>query len=663
MSLAMTANPFRSSVVSDPWELPETDIVSIHQEAFARCCEAVATIRAQRRTTAVLVHGEAGSGKTHLLARLRAQIASEAEADGPGGLQEAIFISVRLQTGARLIWRHLRDCLVSDLSRRSGDGSTQLDRLLLHLLSEHGLVGGDARQWLLQRRQMALHNSGPCGELRELFDQLGGGIRLGNNLRKVLEHSLLKRHRGLATAWLHGESLPEEDLQKLGITAGTDNDEELEEQARQLVLALSSLATAELPIVFCFDQVEALQLNPQDLSGLIAFGQVVSALQAGPKHALLISCIQSAFLTTLHQAVRGADLDRIREFAEVTLNPLTWDEAQQLIKARLNSLPEVKQLSARQADPLWPLHAKEIKTVFTATGCTARRLLARCADLFEVQRRGTNAVVPVVPPASESFLDQALEERRQKALEQSEPAQTEQILAHGLPSLMQLTGKKWQPQTQNVPTGVDLLFESPAGRVAVGLVNSKHGPSLVKKLDRLDKLAKDEPATQVVLMRDSRLPIGPGAVKTRERREELLKKGARWVEPSIEALAALDALRRLLSDAKSGELDNRGETVGLQTVQEWLAANLSAELKDLIEEILPAIPGDKPIIVDDWSLYEDIAEFLQRHHLVSVADVAARLERQEKEIEECAQQHAHQLGVLGNPPQVLFRFVSEGLAA
>jgi hypothetical protein len=312
---------------------------------------------------------------------------------------------------------------------------------------------------------------------------------------------------------------------------------------------------------------------------------------------------------------------------------------------------------------LWPLQAAEIKSVAIANGYVARRLLARCADLFDVQRLGKNTATPISPPTPEAFLNQALEDRRQKALEQSQPKETEEIISHGLPSLLQLTGKKWQPQTQHVPSGVDLLFESAAGRMAVGLVNSKHGPSLVKKLDRLDKLAKDEPATQVVLMRDSRLPIGPGAVKTRERREELLNKGARWVEPSIEALAALDALRRLLSDAKSGELDNRGETVGLQTVQDWLAANLSAELKDLIEEILPPIPGDSPIPVNDWSLYEDIAELLQRHHLVSVADAAARLERQEKEIEECAQHHAHQLGVLGEPALVLFRLVGEGLAA
>lgn len=526
MPFAATANPFRRSVVSDPWELPETNITGIHQTAFARCCEAVAAIRARHSATGILIHGEAGSGKTHLLARLRAQIASEA--DGPGGLQDAILVSVRLQTSARLIWRYLRDCLVNDLLRRGNDGDTQLERLLLHLLDDRALIGGDQRQWLLQRKQMALHNNDSCNELRELFDGLSGGIRIGNNLRIVLEHLLLGRHRGLAAAWLHGESLLETDLQRLGIAAAPDGDEEMEEQARQLVLALSSLATAQLPIIFCFDQVEALNLDPLDLTGLIAFGQVVSALHAGPKHALLISCIQSAFLNTLHQAVRGADLDRIREFAEVTLNPLTWPEAEQLINARLDSLPELKPRRVALSDPLWPLQAAEIKTSAIAGSFTARRLLARCADLFEAWRRDTDAVAPLLPTAPEAFLSRALEERRQKALERNQPDQTEQIIAHGLSSLLRLTGRNWQPQTQNVPPGVDLLFQSPAGRVAVAVCNSKHGPSTVRKLERLEKLAKDEPATQVVLMRDSRLPFGRGAVKSRQRREALLTKGARW---------------------------------------------------------------------------------------------------------------------------------------
>src|SRR5262249_53832353 len=414
---------------------------------------------------------------------------------------------------------------------------------------------------------------------------------------------------------------------------------------------------AELPIIFCFDQIEALQLDPQDPSGLIAFGQLVSALYAETRRVLLISCVQISFLDALNQSVRGADLDRIREFAEVSLNPLTWDEAQQLIKARMDAQPELKRLRADHLDPLWPLREAEIKTAFTGAGCIARRLIAHCAALFEAQRGG-GAVAISPAPAVEVFLKGAFDERRRKAVEGGEPSQTNQIITHGLPPLLRLTGNRWRQRSRDVPAGVDLLFESAEGDVAIGLCNNRPGPGLVKKLDQLRKLTEDAPATKLMLLRDCRLPIGRSAAKSRELRDRLLKKGARWVEPSAEALATLDALRRLLSDAKSGELDNRGDTVELKTVQDWLAQHMAAELKEVLNEMAPddAMPPPE-------ELYEEIAELLGRQHMVSVADAAALLGRKVEEVEACAQRHSERVGALGDPPAVLFRLVTEGAAA
>jgi hypothetical protein len=653
LSLGAIINPFIESVVRDPWETLETDVTSVHQSAFTRCCEAVGAIRARARATSALIFGEAGSGKTHLLARLRARIAREAEADGPGGLQEAIFVSARLQTSARMIWRHLRDCLIGDLLRKSAAGGSQLERLLMNLLSKHGLTGGDGRLWLAERSREARRENFRFHELEDLFDRIDSEGRLGYNLRAALGHLLLGRHRGLAGAWLRGASLPEEALKKLEMISEQDGDEELEEQAHQLVIALSSLATADLPLIFCFDQIEALHLDPQDPSGLIAFGQMISALHAETRHTLLISCAQIAFLDMLYKHVRGANLDRMFEFGEISLNPLTWDEAQQLIKARMDALPELKRLREAQSDPLWPLREAEIKTVFNGADCTARRLIAHCAALFEAQRGGEAIEIPPAP-AVEVFLKAALEDRRGKALESGEPSQTNQIITHGLPALLHLTGNRWRQRNRNVPAGVDLLFESADGDVAIGLCNNRPGPGLVKKLDQLRKLIEDLPTTRLILLRDSRLPIGRSAAKTRDLRESLLKKGARWVEPSAEALATLDALRRLLSDAKSGELDNRGDTVELKTVQDWLTQHLAVELKDVLNEMTPGDAMPPP-----EELYEEIAELLGRQHIVSVADAAALLGREVEEVEACALRHSERVGALGDPPAVLFRFIAE----
>lgn len=652
--LAVIPNPFRSSVVSDPWQLPETDVASVHHIAFKRCCEAIAAVRNQNSTKSILIHGEAGSGKTHLLARLRGHLITEAEADGPGGLQEAAFISVRLQTSARMIWRHLLKCLVDDLLRQSREGGTQLDRILLHRLDESGFVFGDARVWLnLQRRNVYLNGNHhvPIDEMFERIDQRG---RLGYNPRIVLGCLLLGQHRGIAGAWLRGESLPESALQKLGVSTESDEDE-LEERAHRLVIALASLANADLPIIFSFDQVEALQLDPNDYSGLAAFGQTVSALHAETSHALLISCIQSAFLDVFSTAIRGADMARIREFGIAQINPLTWEEAQQVVTARLDSHPELQRLRSLQRDPLWPLSEAEIKTVFTPTGCSARALITHCAELFEAKRKGEQSAPPAPSPPIKHYLQQALDDRKAKSLESSDPSGLDDIIGHGLPPLVQTLRKDWRHNDNQLPQGVDLIFETPQGKIGISYCNTKHYPSLSKKFDRLMEPVQKKKVDKLILLRDRRLPLGKGAVVNRAKRDQLLAQGALWVEPSVEALAAIDALRRLLSDAKSGDLENRGRNIGWESVQEWLLANLSLELKDLIEEILPAEVAPSTIS----ELLENICELLQRHHIMSLADVASFLDREDREIEACVQQQSERVGVLGDPPSVLFRLMIE----
>ncbi len=650
-------NPFRASIVNDPWRALETDVPSIHQSTFERCCEAIRTIRATGNTTSILMHGEPGSGKTHLLARLRAHIAEEAEADGPGGWQEAVFISVRLQTTAQMIWRHLRRCLAGDLLRRSSDGKSQLERLLLHQLSRHGLVKGDGFSWLKQARE-DFAGDGLNQTLDSLWNEIDPDGKINYKLRHIFACLMLKRHYSEAAAWLRGDSLPYLALQKLGFESQREDEEkgedlEVDDHDIQIALALCLLATPDLPFIFCFDQVEALQTHPQDLSSLFAFGHTISELHDNTRSALLISSVQSGLLNTFKVTLPLQNYDRMVEFGRLNLLPLSWEESALLIQARMNAIPELAALRSEHSDnPLWPLQEAEVRSVFTSPRCNPRQLLTHCADLFDVWRKGF-----APPPLSvESFLDQALEERRRQALEETDPSQTEAIIPHGLSLLIPRVRPDWQISEQGAKSDVALTLERSGSRVSISVCNSNHGPSMVKKLERLKTQLTQGRIGQLVLLRDGRRPIRPTAKKTRALRDELIKLGARWIEPSGEALATLDALRKLRSDACSGDLANRGATVGEQTVLDWLAGNLAPELRDLIEEVLVTNEGPP----DDLALYEAIAERLQQHHLLSVEDVAGMLCRAIDEIASCAQRHSDRIGALGDPPVVLFRLVGEG---
>ncbi|MFN0122095.1 MAG: ATP-binding protein, partial [Blastocatellia bacterium] len=381
MNLTMAnMNPFRHAVAADPWQSATADVPEIHQQALVRCQQALAETQANGGTAAVLLYGEPGSGKTHLLARLRAWLAPA------GAPPRGLFISVPLLAGPRMIWRYLRKRIATDLLRplpASPDGGvTQLDELLLRHLTD----GHDAdRQVLWDRmKTMARQNNLPADELESLFDQLETRMGMGMdlNLRTVISHLFLQRHLRESRAWLYGNALPDAALERLGI-AQAENEDNAEDQARDTVLTLCALARREMPIVLCFDQVESLQMHPGDLTGLFAFGQVLMSLYHGKYPLALISCIQSEFQEPLRAAVSGAAWHRITSDGTVLLPSLTRDQAERLARARVDSLPELASQRPPDADVVWPLVSADIDAALDTGGrCTPRKLLGHCAERF-----------------------------------------------------------------------------------------------------------------------------------------------------------------------------------------------------------------------------------------------------------------------------------------
>ncbi|HWQ35255.1 MAG TPA: ATP-binding protein [Blastocatellia bacterium] len=643
---AATRNPFRNAVAADPWQSPEADVITIHDQAFRRCCRALDDVRLQGRTSSVLIYGEAGSGKTHLLSRLRAHIVR------PDATDQAIFIAVTLQTSPQMIWRYLRRRLVDDLLRRPNEGVSQFERVLLHRLAESHPRETDVTALLQRLRNEARHHNNVVSELSELFDHVEAqsNVSFDLSLRSVIGHLLLRRHVSEARAWLRGESLHENALNRMEIGI-IDSEDSAEDQARDILLSLCSLAGQQIPLIFCFDQVEAMQINPQDHDGLFAFGQVVMSLHDSTRNLLLISCIQAAFFDTLHLAISKAAWDRLTSGGQEVLRPLDRSEAEQLVKARLDAGPELAQLRAAQSNPLWPLTAADVTAALDAAGrCTPRRLLGVCAERFEAIC-GSDLQMPP-PPSVDEFIAELWRSQIEQSLAESSPEETDQIVTHGLPLLCELAGLRCRPRDNKALRDVSLLADGQDGPVSISLCNQENMTSLAGRLRRLNA----SPPERLVLLRDDRLPLGRHATMTRQYSEQLLTKGAHWVKPSAEALAALDALRILLSEAKSGNLEQHGETLPAATVEEWLKKNLPLSLKDLLDDLLPQKSRPE---TGDFPLCEDIAELLHRHYLVKLEDAACMLKAEAAAIEECARQHADRFGLLDGPPAVLFQLTTE----
>jgi hypothetical protein len=562
----------------------QVDVAEINSQAFEACRRLVKDVAAGGYSAALTVFGDTGTGKTHLIGRVRRWLEQQ---------PENLFVFVRMETSPAGIWRHLRRCLAVSLLQTGA-----LDRLLTRRQSE--------------------------------VDTLAN-----RDLSIVLEHLLAGRHFRDSAAWLRGDGLPEDVLRSLGLSApGADDDQEV--TSRHVLMQLCELIRPGV-VVFCLDQIEAILSSPDDRDGPHAFGKAVACLVDETRNCGMICCEQSQFVMLMEQILDEAAKSRVLG-RRASILPLSWELAQRLISARLDTVAELEAERAQRGG-CWPLPEARIRTVFVDNAAPARKIIARCKDLFDEWQLGR--ALPVEP--LESALQKMLDERFRRI----DAPETEASLRNGMPLLARSAGLSCSVPGNRSP----LEFVLNDGKIAVGLCNQSNAVGLSNHLKRISAAWKPAAQPKLLLLRDARLPIGANAKVTKQLIANLEKQGGRMIPVSQEAVEALAALRRLLSDAESGDLAHHGEPVKANDVQQWIAGHLPAALDSLVAEFGASAP-----VRPDLTL--KLAVLLAEKKMIKLEDAAVRLEVTAGEVEECARRDARQFGILGGSLPTLFQPVT-----
>jgi AAA ATPase domain len=632
--LAAVPNPFRDNVVQDAWQSPAT-VADIHLGAFNACLAGIASARGGVPDS-LLIYGPAGSGKTHLLTRLQRHLAQTAR-DAPDQVLGCVFVFVRLQTAPQLLWQHLRKRLATDLMQRD-QGLTQLQRLIAHQIAVR--AGKSPRAAVFRVRVLEGDDQ---AALSEQLAELTARLSLPRDLSLVIEHLTLNRSVRDATAWLSGESLPESALAQLGL--GPDGQEDREQAARETVTALCRLAGETLPIVFCFDQVEALQRSSDDKEAFFRFGQMAADLHDTDPNVFLVTCLQSAALTLFRDAIRDADRERMAK-RHAVLDPLSVTQVEQLVRSRLDSAPELAALRRqRPAEPFYPFSPGFIRELSAdPTSCVPRAVLSKAARRFEeLQHHAIERIDTSEFLATELFL------RKQAALPELSAADTTRLVIQGSQLLAKLEG---HDVSERDAGRADLVLGGRRAKVALSVRNEADGRSLGPKLKALLDEHPRKDKARLVIVRDPRLTIAKTAVKTREHLAKLQASGAVVVEPTLAALAALEALQSIISDAKSGDLANDGEPVQERTVLSWLESLKDDVLLEPMFELFDALMTEdarSPQRPEE----QDLADLLAREHVLELDVLSQRLGHAPDLLLRIARQNIERYLVLEGPPVVL----------
>jgi len=633
-------NPFIDSIVRDPWLDLQAEVPDIGRPAFEVCRREIDNVRNYRLSRSVLLHGAAGCGKTHLVARVRRYL----EGCAAHSWLDNVFVAVQMHTSPSRVWRHLRRRFVEDLLRKPATGPSQLERAVFSRLAEPESKGGHLDDWRhqilaefegrppdLQGLASAfwtifeyLDHAGALNTLRgDLYEHLAGDATLPVALKRVLRHIVQRRHSALAHAWLRGESLPEADLAILGLDTAGGAEEQSEDDAREVVLHLIRLAA--VPVVFCLDQVEALG----DVTGFVAFGNAATSLHDLTTNTLIVCCIQSQYLGTLPGAL-GSAYARISESVQ-ELSEVDRGAAEHLIRARLGD---------RVQDYPDRLRIEKFEDLFARTGtATPRAVIARAAALYENRER--QSVPETLTEKWESYVERAEQTNR--------PELSDQVLEHGLPLLLQMG----HPKRVIGPGSRDIQFtvSGPDAPVGVSICNQSNMTSLAGRLRRLR--SEILPPDRLAIVRDPRLPISRNSHATRKYLDELTSLGARFVHTSPETLAALEALRVLLSEARSGDLAHDGESIGFATVEDWLMSNLPSPLSGLLNDL-----SLENSAVQDINVREDLIDFLAKRFIASLEEAARAVGRTDSQVAACAAENLGVIGFLAGPPPLLYHVIA-----
>ena len=287
------------------------EVSSIHKGVLDTVEQTLDLLLRDRKTRTLLLMGDAGSGKSYLLGRLKRRLNSK-----------ACFAYVTPWPDSKFIWRHvLRQTVDSLLETPEGQSESQLLCWLkgLEVLKQKGIA-----------KRIRGERSVFVGDMRASFPS---GLYRPRDFFGVLYELLNPETRMTASDWLRGEDLDEEELKILKVKHSIDS----EDAAQKILANFGQIADSTQPIVICFDNLDNIPSKADGKPNLQAMFNVNSTLhnEKVNNFLILVSIITSNWRDN-RGAIAHADRDRIDE--ELPLRLINLDEAEAIWASRLQPL-------------------------------------------------------------------------------------------------------------------------------------------------------------------------------------------------------------------------------------------------------------------------------------------------------------------------------------
>ncbi len=585
-----TVNPFLENRINGPFA-SGLDVPAIHQSTFDRLAGLARQVLLTRSGIGAVLWGEAGIGKSHVLARLGRW--------AKAGNARFVYLH-NLQCAPDALPRMLLGAVVSTLTkgRRERLAQTPLGSMVRAGVVE--AAGGPNRySW---------------SQLQEAWHRWLDSLALRDGGRAVYEvlftffHAAVKAGLGregeglanLAVRWLSGGALDPAEARLLGLPPGRQRDDpvalEDARQYKQVLVALARLAACERrPLVLALDQAE--NLDAEQFAALTRFLEAL--LDSGSSMLVITAGLQSALTRWYEErVVQPSAWDRLAQF-KFLLGKLTPAQAEEIVRARLTEFlkpfGEVEEvIEWRARDRLFPLGQGWLRQhILQRADIRPRDVISLARDGWQVQQERlmrvglvswlmrwpgeeSEVAVPAAPVWTEEQRQTAIDQIVNRELDAlraqllAQPAQlasnTDRLVATLFDLLQQAGPASGVAEVSRAPAPrrgaapayhLSLWRRSDEGEHITGVLVLTTGGSTAVAAS-LERLVEDtRPLDRVVVVTDERtgLPLGE---KGKGYLEELKSRGPERFavfQLHFAELLDLEVLARVLGRARGREIE------------------------------------------------------------------------------------------------------------
>ena len=563
MDLLQIKNPF-TDIKNDHTEtLPAGDVPELHAEIFNKYLQAIQQASAKGHSIGVMSVGEAGSGKSLLIARLRSKLSQHVGKDS-----NASVITIRLRQG-RLgnIWQPIRKELFTELLRPQDKPADKINELMR-------IVAKCFPEWANNSQS----ESNICNAIfgkKKLKDYLSESkfSDLDRELKIVLSHLDDPQRADIALAWLRGNQLSHDDLNKLNLSTESLSPVERENRASEVVLSFLKLVGNSSLLVLCFDEVEAIQSGNWDTAVLRELATAIVTILGIKGPRVVITTVRLNVFEDLRKATDMASFQKICTTPHpIFFRPLTWEQMLRLVHARINAEPTCRERRGNlPPESDWPLTRPFLERFYRENQLvlTPRHVLMACAEEFE---RTIEAPPPNDPPNLQNLLAESWNEKVKEVTKKTKCVDFNHVFGITLPWLARLLNLPCRLSEAKFESkkDVDMIF-SWEDRSLTGITLCSDSPHLLwRRLDRLSKQWQENKYPKLTHLHLLRAEEQHTTPKSLERIEKLAQAQVQIHLLSKQVIAETAGYYHLLQEVQKGDLTwKNGKQITQKEYNDW----------------------------------------------------------------------------------------------